>query len=190
MYSDTSASECDTGTNSNNIHRFPNIDCEIYRQILRMFANLLRMLKLNLPEFDVRIRKENDKFWIFDSIRKKEVVLTPEEWVRQHFINYLIHHLGYPKSLIRIEGGLKYNQLSKRADIVVFDRNGNPWMVIECKSSDQAITESTAMQASVYNHTFKAKYLAVTNGLKHYCAQIDWKTNGCQLLTAMPEFEI
>lgn len=146
------------------------------------------MLQLNLPAFDFRVKKAEGKFWIFDIIRRKDVVLTPEEWVRQHFIHYMIDHLHYPKSLIRIEGGLKYNQLSKRADIVIYDREGNPWMVVECKSAQEQISENTVRQASVYNHTIKATYLAVTNGMKHYCAAIDWEKHGYQMLTAMPEF--
>lgn len=147
------------------------------------------MLRLNLPEFEFKVKKADGKLWIFDRIRRKDVVLTPEEWVRQHFINYMINHLHYPKSLIRIEGGLKYNQLSKRADLVVYDREGTPWMVAECKSAEQEINESTVRQASVYNHTMKAKYLVVTNGMKHYCAAIDWEKHGYQMLTAMPPFE-
>jgi hypothetical protein len=147
------------------------------------------MLRLNLPEFEFKVKKADGKLWIFDSIRRKDVVLTPEEWVRQHFINYMINHLHYPKTLIRIEGGLKYNQLSKRADLVIYDRAGAPWMVVECKSADQEVNESTVRQASVYNHTMKAKYLVVTNGMKHYCAAIDWEKHGYQMLITMPEFD-
>src|SRR5204863_9718286 len=92
------------------------------------------MYALNLPTFEYKLKKADGKVWIFDVIRKKFVVLTPEEWVRQHFVNYLIQHLQYPKSLIKIEGGLTFNQLQKRSDIVVFDRFAKPWMVIECKA--------------------------------------------------------
>ena len=148
------------------------------------------MQKLNLPEYDFKVKKEEEKFWIFDPVRKKDVVLTPEEWVRQHFLNYMITHLNYPKALIRIEGGLKYNQLNKRADIVVFDRAGQPWMIVECKAADQTVNENTVHQASVYNSAIRAKYLAVTNGMKHYCAAIDWEKHDYQLMTAMPEFQL
>jgi hypothetical protein len=148
------------------------------------------MVKLNLPDYDFKVKKSEEKLWIFDPIRKKDVVLTPEEWVRQHFLNYLINHLSYPKALVRIEGGLKYNQLSKRADIVIYSRDGVPWMLVECKSADQEISERTVHQASVYNTTMKAKYLTVTNGMKHYCALIDWSNQGYQLLTALPDFEL
>jgi hypothetical protein len=115
------------------------------------------MMKLNLPSFDCVVKKEEGKFLILDVIRKKYLVLTPEEWVRQHFVNYLITELNYPKSLIKIEGGLTFNKLSKRSDIVVFNRHGEPWMIVECKSPSQKINQSTLRQASVYNHTLKGK---------------------------------
>lgn len=146
------------------------------------------MYKLNLPDFDYAIKKDDGKIWIFDVIRKKYLVLTPEEWVRQHFINYLVTELKYPKSLIKVEGGLTYNQLSKRSDIVVFDRDAKPWMVIECKSPELQIDESVLRQASMYNATLRANYLVVTNGVKHFCAHIDWHDNTTKLLTALPTF--
>jgi hypothetical protein len=146
------------------------------------------MYKLNLPDFPYAVKKDDGKVWIFDTIRKKYLVLTPEEWVRQHFVNYLITTLQYPKSLIRVEGGLSYNQLSKRSDIVVFDREAQPWMVVECKSPQLPITESVLRQASVYNATLKGKYIVVTNGLKHFCALIDWKENKTELLSELPPY--
>src|SRR5690349_14800264 len=132
------------------------------------------MYKLNLPDFDYKLKKAEGKVWIFDVIRKKFIVLTPEEWVRQHFVNYLISDLKYPKALIKVEGGLKFNQLSKRSDIVVFNRDGNPWMIVECKSPTIALTQESLMQASVYNSTLRANYITVTNGIVHHCANIDW----------------
>lgn len=148
------------------------------------------MHKLNLPEFDYKLREADGKVWIFDVIRKKYIVLTPEEWVRQHFIHYLTADLKYPRSLIKVEGGLTYNKLSKRSDIVIFNRDAEPWMLIECKSPDIKVSEKTLRQASVYNATLKAKYLTITNGLKHYCSQINWQENKIEILTALPEFEL
>lgn len=148
----------------------------------------LLMVKLNLPEFDIRLKNEGGKIWIFDFIRRKYLVLTPEEWVRQHFIHYLVGEKQYPKSLLRIEGGLVYNQMQKRSDIVVFDRQGEPWMIVECKSPALAISASTLEQASVYNSTLKAQYLAVTNGLKHLCAHIDWQKRQTTLLANLPAY--
>jgi type I site-specific restriction endonuclease len=147
------------------------------------------MHKLNLPEFDIKLRKADGKVWIFDGIRKKYIVLTPEEWVRQHFIHYLIAEKKYPRSLIKVEGGLVYNQLQKRSDIVVFDRLGKPWMIIECKSPTMAVSPATLTQASVYNSTLKAGYLSVTNGLVHLCAHIDWEARKTTLLRDFPSFD-
>jgi hypothetical protein len=147
------------------------------------------MYKLNLPAFDYKLKQEEGKVWIFDSVRKKFLVLTPEEWVRQHFINYLIHDLKYPRSLIKVEGGLSYNQLQKRSDIVIFDRDGKPWMLVECKTPTLKLSENTLRQASVYNTSLKAKYLTITNGLVHFCSHVDWSAGKTALLDALPVFE-
>ena len=146
------------------------------------------MLNLNLPSFEYKIKKTAGKLWIFDVIRKKYVVLIPEEWVRQHFIHYLIHQLNYPKALIKVEGGLLFNQLQKRSDIVVFNREGQPWMVIECKSSDIPLSDNAIFQASVYNATLKAKYVVVTNGLQHFYGEVDWEARSTTALAAMPTY--
>ncbi|HEY9047644.1 MAG TPA: type I restriction enzyme HsdR N-terminal domain-containing protein [Ohtaekwangia sp.] len=147
------------------------------------------MIQLNLPSFEYQVTKADGKWWIFDILRKKRLVLTPEEWVRQHFIHYLIQELKYPKALIKVEGGLSYNQLAKRSDIVVFNREGKPWMVIECKSPDVAISEHTLHQAATYNATLKANFLVVTNGLHHFYFRTDWSANTTQALDAMPVYE-
>ena len=147
------------------------------------------MFKLNLPEFKYSLKNADGKVWIFDVIRKKYIVLTPEEWVRQHFVQYLISALSYPRPLIKIEGSLRYNTLSKRSDIVVFDRHGMPWMVIECKSPEIRISDEVLRQASMYNTTHKAKFLTVTNGMAHYCCSIDWSTNKITLLEGLPRFD-
>ncbi len=147
------------------------------------------MIKLNLPSFEFSMKELDGRIWIYDGLRKKYLVLTPEEWVRQHFLHYLVHHVHYPKSLIKVEGGLKFNQLQKRSDIVVFDRNGNPWMLIECKSADQPINESTLRQASAYNTTLKAKYLVLTNGMKTFCCQIESENGNAVMLNDLPVFE-
>lgn len=127
------------------------------------------MSPLNLPAVDFKVKKSDGKVWIFDGIRKKFVVLTPEEWVRQHFVHHLIHDLHYPRSLFRIEGSLSYNTLQKRSDILVYDRNGKPWMLIECKSPSIKLTQRAFNQAAMYNMTVGARYVAVTNGMVHFC---------------------
>jgi hypothetical protein len=147
------------------------------------------MDKLNLPPFDYVLRKQEGKVFILDIIRKKYLVLTPEEWVRQHFIHYLIHHLNYPRALLKVEGGLQYNRLQKRTDIVVYNREGTPWMVVECKSPSQKINRQVLNQASVYNASLKAKYITITNGLVHFCCVIDWETKQTATLDTLPAYE-
>jgi hypothetical protein len=148
------------------------------------------MLPLNLPQFDVQLKKSEGKVWIFDVIRKKYILLTPEEWVRQHLVNYFIHHMKYPKSLISVERGLHYNQLQKRSDITIFDRTGNPWMIIECKSPDVALDQKSVLQVAVYNSDVKAKYVSVSNGLKHICYEPKPDVKDVVLLKDFPEYNV
>lgn len=129
------------------------------------------MESLNLPTFGYKVKDVNGKPYIFDIIRKKFVALTPEEWVRQHFIHLLISHYGYPKSLFAIETGMKYNSLAKRTDIMVLSNTGTPFLLVECKAPFISVGESTLAQISRYNFTLQPTYLAVTNGLSHYCFQ-------------------
>ncbi len=146
------------------------------------------MFKLNLPDFNLTIRKEDGKVWIFDMIRKKYIVLTPEEWVRQHFIHYLIHERKYPKSLFRIEGSLTYNKLQKRSDIVVHDRDGKPWMLVECKAPNVKLTQKAFNQVAVYNMSIGARFVAVTNGMVQYCFEASVSGSEPKHLTKFPEF--
>ncbi len=148
------------------------------------------MHALNLPSFDYRLKKARDKVWIFDGIRKKFVVLTPEEWVRQHFVNFLVMELKYPRSLVKIEGGLAYNDLPRRSDVVVFDREGNPWMLIECKASTTTLSDATLHQVAAYNATLRAKYITISNGMVHYCAHIDWVHGKTTVLQELPAFNM
>ncbi len=146
------------------------------------------MRKLNLPEIKATLKKEEGKVLIFDVIRKKYIVLTPEEWVRQHFIHYLIHEMKYPRSLFRIESSLTYNKLQKRSDILIFDRKGKPWMLIECKSADIRLSQKAFNQVAVYNMTVNAKYLAVTNGMAHFCCEAAKEGVTPVFLDVFPEF--
>jgi len=128
---------------------------------------------LNLPPYPFRITLKADQHFIFDELRKKHLVLTPEEWVRQHFIHYLILEKKFPRSLIQIEAGLNLNDRQKRTDIVIFNTSGERIMVIECKAPGIKISQGVFDQAARYNSVHKAKWLVVTNGLKHCYAQID-----------------
>lgn len=147
------------------------------------------MDKLNLPAFDFNIKESEGKTVIFDIIRKKYIVLTPEEWVRQHFVQYLINQLGYSKALISIESGLKYNDLAKRTDIVVYNNLGNPVVLVECKSSENRLGQKVMEQAMMYNKTIKADYLIVTNGMEHSCLFVDRSSNTVKFLSELPSFE-
>ncbi|GAA0879066.1 type I restriction enzyme HsdR N-terminal domain-containing protein [Algoriphagus jejuensis] len=122
---------------------------------------------LNLPHFQPELKRTDDKLWIFDSLRKKHLILTPEEWVRQHWINFLINHHDYPRGLFSLEKGLKYNQLTKRTDLIVFTREAKPYLLIECKAPSVKIDERTLNQAMVYNQNLECQYLVLTNGLVH-----------------------
>lgn len=127
------------------------------------------MFSLNLPTFKHKITKREGDLYIFDMLRKKHLKLTPEEWVRQHFINYLIFHLGYPKNLIRSEASLKFNNLSKRADIIVYAADLlHPLIVVECKAPFVPLTDEVWKQASAYAHTLQPRYVCITNGMEHF----------------------
>lgn len=127
------------------------------------------MKKLNLPPVALQLIKRDSKLQIFDTIRKKYLVLTPEEWVRQHLVHYLMEEKGFPSGLISLEAGLKYNQLPKRSDILIYAPSGQPLLLVECKAPEVKITESTFHQAVTYNKTIKASYVLLSNGLEHYC---------------------
>ncbi|WP_031526598.1 type I restriction enzyme HsdR N-terminal domain-containing protein [Dyadobacter crusticola] len=127
------------------------------------------MESLNLPAFAYKVKQVNGKPHIFDIIRRKFVTLTPEEWVRQHFIHLLITHYGYPKSLFAVETGMQYNSLAKRTDIMILSSNSLPFLLVECKAPFIPLTEATFAQISRYNFTIQPQFLAVTNGMSHYC---------------------
>jgi hypothetical protein len=152
-------------------------------------SKLIFMDLLNLPSFDHKLKKINDKLCIWDIIRKKYIVLTPEEWVRQHFVHFLINTHQYPKSLIKLESGLTYNQVMKRTDIQIFDRQGELFMIIECKAPHIQLTQVVFSQAAQYNQVLKAKYLTVTNGMIFHCCQTDWENMKIDFLENLPVFE-
>lgn len=146
------------------------------------------MQELNLPKYQFKIKEAGGKIQIFDAFRKKYVVLTPEEWVRQNFLNYLVTEKKYAASLIALEAGLKYNELLKRADILIYDKQGNPFLLVECKAPEVKISQDTFDQVARYNMTFKVTYLVVTNGLDHFCCKMDYSNNSYQFLEEIPSF--
>ena len=146
------------------------------------------MQQLNLPAHDFKVKHEGKKTQIFDSVRKKFVTLTPEEWVRQHFIQYLISEKKVPAQLIAVEMGLKYIELKKRSDVVVYNKEGKPVLIVECKAPAIKITQDTFDQIARYNMTLKVKYLAVTNGIRHFYCQVDHKNGSYFFLKELPVY--
>ncbi len=145
-------------------------------------------MKLNLPEYNFTIRQIGNKKEIFDPVRGKYVSLTPEEWVRQNFIRFLIDEKGYPASLIAIEKGLTVNKKPRRFDAVAYDKTGMPLVLIEFKSVNIAISQKVFEQIAIYNQLLKVKYLIVSNGLKHYCCQIDFQKQSINFLKDIPDY--
>ncbi|GIZ14616.1 type I restriction enzyme HsdR N-terminal domain-containing protein [Capnocytophaga catalasegens] len=145
------------------------------------------MQRLNFPDYQFRFKSSENKPYIFDIIRKKFVVLQPEEWVRQHVIHFLIAH-NYPISLISIEKKLTLNGLTKRYDIVVYLPDGRLFLLVECKAPEVEITQEVFDQIARYNLTLKANNLMVTNGLQHFFCQIDYTNQHFLFLKQVPFF--
>lgn len=141
------------------------------------------MISIHYPKHDFRLKKQDEKEFIFDEIRKRWVRLTPEEWVRQNFIQYLIQIKKYPAPLLSVEKEIKLNDLKKRCDIVVF-KDSEPWTIVECKAGDVHLTEQTVQQILAYNITLKTKYLIITNGINTFCLN----TSKQEFLGELPEY--
>jgi len=141
--------------------------------------------ELNLPRYEFRI----DSNKIFDPVRKKWLLLTPEEWVRQNFLSYLIFEKKYPKSLIRTEETIQSFNKTKRCDAIVYSNEIEPLLIVECKAQNIKINEKIFNQIAVYNASVKAPFLIVTNGLDHYCCKIHFKDNSFTFLDEIPEYQ-
>ncbi len=146
------------------------------------------MIRLNLPEYSFRIKSKENKLYIFDANRKKQVLLTDEEWVRQHFIEYLVNEKKYPRSLIAVEKQCKVEGLVKRTDVMVFNKKGEVEIVIECKAPTVRIDQDTFDQIARYNLKLKAKYLVVTNGMEHFYCRIDEQKEEYCFLSDLPSY--
>ncbi len=146
------------------------------------------MQQLAFPQYTFKLQEKEGKKYIFDPIRKKYFVLTPEEWVRQHLICYLMEEKKCPKGLIGIEKGLRVNALFKRTDIVVFNRQGKARLLVECKAPNVPITQAVFDQIARYNLALQVPYLLVSNGLHHYCCQIHFETRNIEYLEEIPPF--
>ena len=144
------------------------------------------LLPLNLPPYPFKITDVNGQLILFDVIRKRDIIITPEEWVRQHFVQYLINQKKYPKSLIKLEGGHKLHGMAKRTDIVVYNPAGEKILLVECKAPSVTINQKTFDQVARYNMVHKVKLLAITNGLQHYYCRIDFENERYEFIEEMP----
>lgn len=147
------------------------------------------MLSLNLPSYTPKVSQKNGKRLIFDPIRRKHVALTPEEWVRQHFVNYLISEKKYPTELIANEVAISLNSLAKRCDTVVYNCFLEPLVVVEYKAPTIRITQDVFEQIARYNITLRVQYLIVSNGLQHYCCKIDYINQTYNYLEDIPSYD-
>lgn len=148
------------------------------------------MQQLNFPPYSFRFKNSENKVSIFDAIRKKFIILTPEEWVRQHVVRFLLEEKKYPKSLINVEKVFNVNGLRKRYDVVVFNPNGSIFVLIECKAPEIKTAQATFDQIARYNMTLKAQFLMVTNGLNHYFCQMDFENEKYEFLEKLPDYEL
>ena len=148
------------------------------------------MQPLNFPKYSFRFKNSENKVSIFDKIRKKFILLTPEEWVRQHVVEFLIDEKKYPKSLINVEKIVKVSGMNKRYDIVVFNSDGSIFLLIECKAPEIKIDQKTFDQIARYNLILNAQYLMVTNGLNHYFCEMDFENEKYSFLKELPDISI
>ena len=146
----------------------------------------MNLPQLKLPEFDCKVKAEGDEKYIFDIIRKKYLLLTPEEWVRQHFIHLLINHLGYPPGLFQIERGHQYFGSAKRSDILILNTSGQPQLLVECKAASVNIDKAALTQIATYNKTIGANYVAISNGMTHFVWE--YKGDGYEQLKNFPAY--
>ena len=149
---------------------------------------MFKPIPLNLPAHPFRLQVEDDQVYIFDEIRKRYLVVTPEEWVRQHWIQYLIKK-GYPKALIQPEGGLTLNALKKRTDLVIFNKSGERFLIAEFKAPSIKVSQAVFDQIARYNMVHRVPYLLVSNGLEHYYCKIDFEASTYYFLEELPLYE-
>ena len=148
----------------------------------------MNMPQLNLPNVVFKTKLVEGTMQVFDEVRKKYFVLTPEEWVRQHFIHYLNSEKKYPLGLMCVEKIVKYNDQSTRADIVLYTNEGKPNMIVECKAPKVKITQDAFNQIAKYNFKLRVDFLVVTNGIKHFCCAMDYESNKITFLEEIPQF--
>ena len=157
-------------------------------EMMNRAGNDMAQPPLNLPQFPFRTREQSGKLQIFDARRRKYVALTPEEWVRQHFVRFLIEDRGYPGGLTHVEATVKVFDFSRRCDAVIYTPQMRPVVIIECKAPSVSISEETFRQIGVYNAVIRAPLLMVTNGMVHYCCTVDHAAERYHFLEAIPTY--
>lgn len=147
------------------------------------------MQSLNLPTYSFKIKSEGSRKLIFDPFRKKYVVLTPEEWVRQNFAQFLVHERSVPEGRIAVEKSLLHNNMKRRCDLLVYG-DTEAKLMVECKAPDVKISQKVFDQVAVYNLEFKVEYLVVSNGIDHYCCRINFEEEKIEFLKDIPDYKI
>jgi hypothetical protein len=147
------------------------------------------MFRLNLPQYEIKISEKDGKRMIFDFLRRKYVALTPEEWVRQHFVHYLVEHKGYPKGLLGNEIELRLGDKHLRCDSILYNKAAQPQMIIEYKAPTVQLQQKVFDQISTYNLLLKVDYLIISNGLQHYCCKMDYEHQKYLFLEEIPIYE-
>jgi hypothetical protein len=148
----------------------------------------MELIPLNLPDYTNEIRMNFINKTIWDVVRKKHLVFTPEEWVRQNFLQFMINELGYSKNLLAVEMGITLNALKRRCDIVAYNKSMQPRVIVECKAPHIKINQTTFDQIAIYNLQLNVEYLIVTNGLNHYCCRVDVENNTYSFLEHLPKY--
>ena len=147
-------------------------------------------MEINLPPYDIKMREQGGKRQIFDFLRRKYVALTPEEWVRQHFVHFLINHKGYPQGLLTNEVELKVGDKKLRCDTLLYNRALQPQMIIEYKAPHVEITQQVFNQITVYNHLLHVDFLVISNGLQHFCCRMDYDHQSYAFLQEIPDYQL
>ena len=147
------------------------------------------MQELNLPRYEISVKRNGKRLTIFDFLRRRHVALTPEEWVRQHFVHFLVEHKGYPKGLLANEVELSVGEKSLRCDSILYDSNLEPRMIVEYKAPSVAVTQKVFQQIATYNLLLHVDYLVVSNGLTHYCVKMDYDNQKYLFLEDIPEYK-
>ena len=161
-----------------------------FNSLIRTFADakVHKKMEINLPTFHIKLREQAGKMKIFDFLRCKYVALTPEEWVRQHFVHFLAEHKGYPKGLLANEVELRVGEKKLRCDTILYNNTLQPQMIIEYKAPQVEITQQVFNQITVYNHLLHVDYLVISNGLQHYCCKMDYEQQSYTFLQDIPDY--